>query len=269
MVVDLCYFRSKKTVADLDTEANGMELESITSSSDSEEQTTPTHVSKHAKNHGSSLPVSPPKPRRRARHALQKYLHADDVSNGLRDASSNPLPLQLTSNEASLKPPEVFVCQFDEDYSPDAHTSAPKHVTMMPTNFLQVPSGSLVSSKYMTPYSSVSSSLSERSFSSSQESIDLDYGTPITATRKTLLHSRRKSLSENNIAALCKAPPSIAKRRSSSTADNTYQVKIADDIYNLSLPQPLKKKMARYKSYLAISVSQHMVRNKHGGSTDV
>ena len=261
-------------MADLDTEANGIELESVTSSSDSEGQTTPTHVSKHAKDHGSSPPLnvkSPPKPQRRARHTLQKYLHTDDVSNGLSDAINNPLP-PLASNEASLKPPEVFVCQFDEDYSPDARASAPKHVTMVPTNFLQVPRtsacSSLVSSKYMTPYSSVSSSLSERSFSSSQESVDLDYNTPITATRKTLLHSRRKSLSENNLAALCRASPTIAKRRS-STANNTYQVKIADDIYNLSLPQPLKKKLTRYKSYLAVSVSQNMVRNKHGGSTDV
>lgn len=265
---DLCYFRSEKTMVDLESEPTGIELESLTSSSDSEEQTTPTHVSKHAQDHKSSLSVNKksPKLRKRARHVLQQYLHADGVGND----SDNPLPLPAPM----FKPPEVFVCHFDdEDYSPNAHTSAPKHVTMVPTDFLQVPStsacSSIVSSKYMTPYSSVSSSLSERSFSSSQESVDLDCNTPIKAPRKTLLHSRRKSLSENNLATLCRAPPSIAKRRSSSNADNACQVKIADDIYKLSLPQPLKRKMAHYKSYLAISVSQNMVRNKHGGSTDV
>lgn len=176
------------------------------------------------------------------------------------------------------------MCHFDEDYSPNTLYASPKHATMVPTEFLQVPpkvgansTNSVISSKYMSPYGSVNSLPSDNSFNSSQESIDLDYSMPVTATRKKLLHSRRKSLSENNIAALCRPTPSMTKRRSSGSVtlgnqlynNNAYQIKIADDIYNLSLPKPLKKKMSEYNSYLAISVSQNMVRNKHGGSTDV
>ena len=223
-------------------------------------------------------PVEPPKQAR----FFHRYLTATELSTDERN--NKHLPPHLASTRTSPtqpKPPEVFVCHFDKDYPPDTfHTSVPKHATMVPTDLLQVPTtkgnaysiNSVISSKYMTPYGSENSLPTDQSFSSSQESVDLDYDMPITTTRKKLLCSRRKSLSENNIAALCK-PSSSNRRRSScgsvTISHDAYQIKIANDVYSLSLQKPLKKKMSQYNSYLAISISQNMVRNKHGGSTDV
>ena len=260
-------------------------MESATNSTDSERETTPTHVSRHAKNQESSASLdmkSPMEAPKRAYRFYHQYLTPNDMSSESSSESNNKhLPV---SDKAQPKPPEVFVCQFDKDYSPDTlHTSVPKHVTMVPTDFLQVPTAkvnanstnSVISSKYITPYGSENSLLTDHSFSSSQESVDLDYDMPITATRKKLLRSRRKSLSENNIAALCKPTYTFSNRRRSSCSSATishndaYQIKIANDIYKLSLPKPLKNKMSQYNSYLAISISQNMVRNKHGCSTDV
>ena len=187
---------------------------------------------------------------------------------------SQPMPDEVSLSQT--KPPEVFVCQFDEEYSPN--TPVPRHATMIPTNFLQIPTGLDVnsmnlSSKYTTPQSSMSSIETENSFSSSQESVEFDYTIPPSQGR--LLHGRRKSLSENNLAALCKVPSLPTHRRCSSSLsltkqnNNSCRIKIADDTFNLSLPKPLKKKITKHNSYLAISVSQNLVRNKHGGSTDV
>ena len=269
----------------MNSEENGIELESATDSTDSERETTPTHVLRHTKNQESSASLdvkSPVEPPKRAGGFIHRYMTANELSTDESD-DKHLLPhlTSAVSSPSQLNPPEVFVCHFDEDYSPNTfRTSVPKHATMVPTDLLQVPNtkvnanstNSVISSKYMTPYGSDNSLPTDHSFSSSQESIDLDYDLPITATRKKLLRSRRKSLSENNIAALCK-PSSLNRRRSScgsvTISHNAYQIKIANDIYKLSLPKPMKKKMSQYNSYLAISISQNMVRNKHGGSTDV
>lgn len=270
---------------DLNSKENGMELESATDSTDSEREATPTRVSRHAKYQESSTSLdvkSPVEPPKRAGRFFHRYFTTDDLSTN--ESNNKHLPSHLTSpvtSPSQLNPPEVFVCHFDKDYPPNTfHTSAPKHATMVPTDLLQVPNtkananstNSVISSKYMTPYDSENSLPTDHSFSSSQESVDLDYDMAITATRKKLLRSRRKSLSENNIAALCK-PSSSNRRRSScgsvTISHDAYQIKIANDVYNLSLPKPLKKKISQYNSYLAISISQNMVRNKHGGSTDV
>ena len=265
----------KNSAADLKGEENGIELESATNSTDSESESTPAYILRHAKNQESFASLDMKSPMEKPKRVFfNQYLTINDMSS-----DNNDLP----SDETSLsqpRPPEVFVCQFDKDYSPGRlHASMPKHVTMVPTDLLQVPTkgnaistNSVISSKYMTPYGSVNSLLTDRSFSSS-ESVDLDYDMPITATRKNLLRSRRKSLSENNIAALCKASSSNRRRSSCGSAtishSDAYEIKIANNTYNLSLPKPLRNKISKYNSYLAISVSQNMVRNKHGGSTDV
>ena len=215
---------------------------------------------------------------KRGHHFFHHYSNTSDISS---EVSNNDDKVSDEATPTQPKPPEVFVCQFDGDYSPNTlYNSVPKHATMVPTDrdLLQVPTKvntnstySFVSSKYMTPYASVNSLLTNHSLGSSQESIDMDYDMGITGTRKKLLHSRRKSLSENNIAALCRAPSLNFRRNSSGSAtiSESYQIKVANDIYKLCLPKPLKNKMTQYNSYLAISISQNMVRNKHGGSTDV
>lgn len=250
----------------LDTEANEVELES-TNSTDSEGQITPTHASSHTRDHESSMTIG-----MNSLAVPHRHRNITDVSMSSEvSCASNK---QLLLAEASLpqpKPPEIFVCHFNEDYSPDTHTSAPKHATMVPTDFLRLPiktnavsMNSFTSSNYMMSCGSMKSLVSDNSFNFSENG-DSDYDTSLTATRNKLMHSRRKSLSENNLSTLCRPPPTVAKRRSSGT----YQIKMARDIYNLNLLKPLKNTMSRYNSYLAISVSQNMVRNKHGGSTDV
>jgi len=272
------------------SEGNETELQSVQSSSDSEEQPTPTHFLKYSEGNGSPMSQdTKPSVGPLAGQSFHQYFTASDVSSETSNESSREVPHLLLHDEVGLsqsRAPEVFVCQFDEEYSPETHyTAAPKHATMLPTNLLQVPTknnintnslNSMYSSKYMTPYGSVNSLLTNHSLSSSQESIGLDYEKSVMATRKRLLCSRRKSLSENNLAALCQTPSLLSKRHSNSnvsivnqSSNNACQVKIADDVYNLHLPKPLKNKISRCNSYLAISVSRKMIRNKHGESTDV
>lgn len=257
-------------------------MESVTNSTDSEEQSTPTRVLNHVKDlHRSSMAPNKKSlavPQKRGHQSFHQILTGNDASSDTSNESIHPV-----TDETSLsqpKTPELFVCHFDEVYSPDmTYTSAPKHATMVPTDLLQVPRktnnvksvNSISTSKYITPYTSVNSIMTDQSTSSS-ESVTMDYDLPITGARGRLLRSRRKSLSENNLAALCKAPPSTINRRSSSSTDimnQAYQIKIEDDIYNLCLPKPLGSKISQNNAYFAISISQNMVRNKHGGSTDV